>query len=142
MTDLQEAVESAKAEEIKELFAPLELENVYSFKLLNEQVHTLKTKLAEYEKNESADEETQKKKITESLEVLKKAGVKLEEKGDEWKSRVHTLLEGDDLAAFVAMLQPSPIGSLRTGEGGEKDKNSGELTEGERRDAQLVIEDM
>lgn len=141
MSDLKEAVENAKAEQIKELFAPLGLDNVYSFKLLNEQVQALKTKLAEYDKNHSADEESQKKKIAESLEVLKKAGVELEEKGDEWKPKVHSFLEGDDLAAFVAMLQPSPVGSLRTGEDGQG-KNAGELTEAERKDLQAVSEAM
>ena len=142
MTDLKEAVEGAKAEEIKELFAPLGLDNVYSFNLLLEQLQSIKTKLAEYEKTQSADAETQKKQIAESLETLKKAGVKLEEKGDEWKSKVHSLREGDALASFVAMLQPSPTGSLRTGAGGEEDKKSGELTESERSDIKRVKEEM
>ena len=139
---LKEAVENAKAEEIKELFAPLKLDNIYSFKMLQEQVHSQAAKLAEYEKTQSADAETQKKQIAESLETLKKAGVKLEEKGDEWKSKVHSLLEGDELASFVAMLQPPPTGSLRTGAGGGEDKKAGELTESERNDIKRVKEEL
>ena len=139
---LKEAVENAKAEEIKELFDPLGLNSVYSFKMLLDKVHSLTTKVAEAEKTQSADSETQKTQIAESLDTLKKAGVKLEEKGDEWKSKVHSILEGDELAAFVALLQPSPIGSVRTGAEGGEDKKSGELTESERNDIKRVKEEM
>ena len=140
---LEEAIKNADAKEISELFKPLGFEGVDSFPSLLEAVKKQAEQLAEGTKaleEKAAEDKT--KKITESAEALKKAGVKLEEKVDDWKAIVHSMLEGDDKGRFLGLLADNPAGSTRTGEGDDKGKNSKELTEGEREELTVAREEM